>query len=342
MTSTPPVERRSRLERTLRVRPGRLPDELGILIALIVLIGVIALARPGFLLPSNLLLLVRGAAFFGIIALGMVFLMAQGDIDLSVGSQYYLTSIATALLITNGLDPWLAAGLGILLGALLGAFNGLIALAYSIPVLIVTLGTLSLYRGIGLVISGARVVVVPEDESPFYQLAGLKLFDFIPTPAVLFVGLAIILHILLQRTKFGYRVQSIGSNLDAARLAGIPIALTRMWSLILLGALCGLAGVLSIGFFGAADATVGTGFELLVVSAVIIGGTPLTGGSGTVIGAMLGVLIIVVINSGIVQLGVSSQWSSFVTGVVILVAIGLDRLIRRRREARAESSGYAA
>jgi ribose transport system permease protein len=283
---------------------------------------------------------IRAAA--GIIALGMVFLMAQGDIDLSVGSQYYLTSIATALLITNGLDPWIAAALGILLGALLGAFNGLVALAYSIPVLIVTLGTLSLYRGIGLVISGARVVVVPEDESSFYQVASAKLFDFIPTPAVLFVGLAIILHILLQRTKFGYRVQSIGSNLDAARLAGIPIAMTRLWSLVLLGALCGLAGVLSIGFFGAADATVGTGFELLVVSAVIIGGTPLTGGSGTVIGAMLGVLIIVVINSGIVQLGVSSQWSDFVTGVVILVAIGLDRLIRRRREARAESSGYAA
>ena len=118
--------------------------------------------------------------------------------------------------------------------------------------------------------------------------------------------------------------------------------MTRLWSLILSGGPLRPRGRTLHRVLRRADATVGTGFELLVVSAVIIGGTPLTGGSGTVIGAMLGVLIIVVINSGIVQLGVSSQWSSFVTGVVILVAIGLDRLIRRRREARAESSGYAA
>ena len=154
--------------------------------------------------------------------------------------------------------------------------------------------------------------------------------------AIIFVALAIVLQIVLQRTRFGFRVQAIGSNPEAARLAGIPLARTRILVLVLVGAVCGLSGVLSVGQFGAIDTNSGSEFLLAVVAAVIIGGTPLSGGSGTVIGAFFGALVIATIASGIIFFGIDATWSTFVTGAVIIVAVAVDQGVKWQRAWRAE------
>ena len=147
--------------------------------------------------------------------------------------------------------------------------------------------------------------------------------------------LAVVLHVVLQHSRFGYRVQAMGSNPDAARLAGIPVDRTRIMVLVLMGAIAGLAGVIFLGFRGAIDTNSGDGYLLPVVAAVIIGGTPLSGGRGTILGAVLGAVIIQAIQSGILFLGIDAKWSIFVTGAAILVAVGVDQLVRRQRVRRA-------
>jgi ribose transport system permease protein len=316
--------------RVLRV-VSQLPDEVGILSGLLFLTVLLGIARPGFLGLSNLLQLTRFASFFGIMALGMVFMLAHGEVDLSVGSNYYLSGVVAALAMVSGLNSWLAAGLGMLTGLTFGFLNGFMASVIGVPVLIITLGTLSAYRGIGLVLSHSSWVLVPDTTGGIFDIVRAKLFGVLPTPVLFFFALAIILQVVLQRTRFGFRVQALGSNVDAARLAGIPIDRTRVQAASLVGLMTGIAGTMAMIFFGGIDPLVGSGFELLVISSVIIGGTSLDGGAGTVIGASLGVLVTSVINSGMAQLGVEIQWSTVVTGAVIIFAVMLDRLVRQRR-----------
>jgi len=153
----------------------------------------------------------------------------------------------------------------------------------------------------------------------------------VPSAAIAFLLLAATAHVLLHRTRFGYRAQAMGSNPDAARLAGIPVDRTRIMVLVLMGLIAGLTGVVFLGFRGAIDPVTGDTYLLPVVAAVIIGGTPLSGGRGTILGAVLGALIIQVIQSGILFLGIDAKWSIFVTGAVIVIAVAIDQLVRRQR-----------
>jgi len=226
-----------------RLVPRGLPDELGVVAALVLLAVVIGILRPTFFQPYNLLTLVRSSSFFGIMALGMVFLLALGDIDLSVGSNFNFVAVMAATAMVAGITPWLAALFGIVFGALLGVVNGILAVGLRVPVIIVTLGTLSMFRGLALVVNGSKAVIPTQVTSSFFLLANGKLFGFIPVVAIVFVLLAVVLHFLLHRTRFGYRVQAIGSNPEAARLVGIPIGRTRIQVLALMGAACGVAGV---------------------------------------------------------------------------------------------------
>ena len=321
-----------------RRRAFRLPDETGVLVALIVLVAAIGAARPNFLQPLTLFQQFSGAAFIGILALGMVFVVAVRDIDLSVGWMFNFSAVVAGKAMVLGIDPWIAAGIGVLFGALLGLVNGVLAVGLRIPVIIITLGTLSAYRGLSLVLNESRAVVPPDKSSAFFAIFDVKLFNLIPSVAVAFVILAVVLHLLLHRTRFGYRVQALGSNPEAARLGGIPVARTRIAVLVLMGAIAGLAGSMFLGFREAIDPVTGGDYLLPVVAAVIIGGTPLSGGRGTIVGAVVGALIIQVITTGILFLGVDVKWSTFVTGAVIIVAVALDQLVRRQRERRTRDS----
>jgi ribose transport system permease protein len=316
------------------------PDEVGVLVALAALIAFVGSLHPNFLEPFNLLQLVSSAAFFGMLALGTVFLLALGEIDLSIGWNFNFSAVIVAKAMVAGIDPWLAAGIGILFGAGLGLVNGILAVGLGLPVIIVTLGTFSMFQGLSLVVNESQAVVPPETESSFFTFTSTKYIDdVIPVVALVFAALAVVLHLVLHRTRFGYRVQAIGSNPEAARLAGIPIVWTKIQALVLLGATCGLSGALFVGYRGAIDPQTGGTFLLTAIAAAIIGGTPLSGGSGTVIGALVGSLIIATISSGIIFFGIEATWSTFVTGAVIVIAVALDQLVRRQRLRRARGGG---
>ena len=318
-----------------RARRGRLPDETGVLVALIALVVLVGVLRPNFFLPTTLVQQLSGAAFIGMLALGMVFVVAIRDIDLSVGWMFNFSAVIAAKAMAAGLDPWLGAIVGVAFGAILGLVNGLLAVGLRIPVIIITLGTLSAFRGLSLVVNESRAVVPPDKTGSFFALFDIKVLDLVPMVAILFLVLAVLTHLLLHRTRFGYRLQAIGSNPEAARLAGIPVDRTRVQVLVLMGAIAGLAGAMFLGFREAIDPVTGGDYLLPVVAAVIIGGTPLSGGRGTIVGAVVGALIIQVITTGILFLGVDIKWSTFVTGAVIIVAVAVDQLVRRQRQRRA-------
>ncbi len=320
------------VRRSLR---NRLPDETGVLIALVVLVLAIGLLRPVFLSPKSLFALLANASFTGMLAVGMVYVVVIREIDLSIGWILNLSAIAAAVATVNGIDPFIAAAIGIATGGLLGLINGVLAVGLRMPVIIITLGTAYAYRGLSLVVTGSHAVAPTDVSSPFFGMWDGKLFNVVPSIAVAFLILAIVMHILLHKTRFGYRVQAMGSNPDAARLAGIPVSRTRIMVLVLMGLVAGLVGAVFLGFRQAVDPTIGDSYLLPVVAAVIIGGTPLSGGRGTIFGAVIGALIIQAIQSGVLFLGVDAKWSFVVTGVVIVLAVAVDQLVRRRRTRRA-------
>ena len=327
--------------RSLSAATARIPEELGVFAALVVLVAIVGIHNSAFVRPGNLFDLVASNSFFGIIALATVFLLALGEIDLSVGWNFNFSAVIAALAMVHGVDPWLAAGLGVLFGAGLGLVNGILAVGLQLPVIIVTLGTYSMFQGLSLVVNKSSAVVPPDIEGSFFRtvnhrVGSLPHIGGIPVLALVFVVLAVILQLVLHRTRFGYRVLAIGSNPEAARLAGIPLARTRVLVLTLVGAFCGLSGSLYVGSFGSVDPASGGQFLLAVVAAVIIGGTPLSGGMGTVIGALIGVLIIATISSGIVFFGIDATWSTFVTGAVIIIAVAIDQAIKWQRRRNAE------
>ena len=317
-----------------KTRRFRLPDEIGVIVALLLLILIIGVARPRFINPINLFSILGNTTFLGMLAIGMVFLLAIREIDLSVGWIFNFSAVLAALMMTAGINPWLCAGAGVAFGAGLGAFNGLLVVVLRLPAIIITLGTYSMFQGLSLVINRGRAVVPDRTTSNYFEVVSTKLWGVVPVAALVFVGLAIALHVLLHRTRFGYRVQAVGSNPDAARLAGIPTSWVRLQTMILMGAICGLSGVMYIGFRGAIDPNEGSDFVLVVVAAVIIGGTPLSGGYGTIIGAVVGMLIIQIISSGLIFFGIDATWSTFVTGAVIVLAVTLDQVIRLQRARR--------
>lgn len=318
----------------------RLPDEVGVVVALGVIVAAIAIPHPNFLDPFNVFRIIGSTAFVGMLALGMVFLLALGEIDLSVGWNFNFSAVIAAEAMTHGVNPWFGALLGVLFGAGLGLANGVMTVGLGLPAIIITLGTFSMFHGLSLIVNESQPVSPPNVEGSFFTTMSKSfLNDTVPLVALIFLALAIVLQLVLQRTRFGYRVQAIGSNPEAARLSGIPIAWTKLQALVLMGALAGLSGAMFVGFRESIDPQTGGEFIFTVIAAVIIGGTPLAGGSGTVIGALIGALIISCITSGIIFFGIDATWSIFVSGAVIIVAVAIDKLVRQHRLRRAARGG---
>jgi ribose transport system permease protein len=194
----------------------RLPEEIGVIVALLVMIVVIGVARPRFLNPINLLTILGNTTFQGMLSLGMVFLLAIREIDLSVGWMFNFSAVVAALMMVAGFNPWLAALGGVAFGAVLGLVNGVLAVGLQLPSIIVTLGTYSMFEGLSLVANQGRAVFPADQSSSFFAFASMKVFRVVAVVGILFVTLAAVLHIVLHRTRFGYRVQAVGSNPEAA------------------------------------------------------------------------------------------------------------------------------
>jgi ribose transport system permease protein len=309
-------------------------QEFGILLVLVGMVVVVGIVNPDFISFASFTNIGQRAAWYGILAIGIVFLLSMGEIDLSVGAIYaFVINIAAIMMADFGLDPWLAAAGGMAFGIGLGLINGVLANGLGVPVIIVTLGTFSAYRGLSFIASGGRFVYGLPRDDPFFQIVGSAPFG-LPLVVWVFAIAAVVFHVVYRYTRFGFATRAIGANKRAAALSGIAVDRHRLLVLGLMGFLCGLSGIMTLGFFASADPNLGTGYELLAIAAAIIGGTALSGGRGSVIGAMLGAILIALIGSAITQFGVRADYSIFVTGVLITVAVAVDSLVRRRQRRR--------
>lgn len=304
--------------------------EAGILGALIIIAILLTLATPHFMTQTNILNISRQMAIIAIVAVGMTYLIISCEFDLSVGSTFGLVGIASGLMVLDGgLNIWVAFALVLLLGAVVGFVNGALVTLVGIPSFIVTLGTMSILRGAALVLAnGWPVSDMPY--STFFDVFGGRAFDLIPMQTIWMVIVLSIGGFVLAKTKFGYHVYATGGNPRAARLAGIKICRVRIINFMISSVLAAFGGMISVAFLNTAPPTAGVGLELDIISAVVIGGTALAGGAGTILGTFLGAAIMATVRNGLVLLGVSAYYQQAVIGLVIVIAVTVDVLSTRR------------
>jgi galactofuranose transport system permease protein len=317
-----------------RANAGLLLQRQGAAVALLLLIVFGALRYDGFLTSGNMLSVLASNATVGLISLGMAFVIMTGGIDLSVGSVLALGSVVAAKASDAGIIGGVAAGVAA--GAAVGLFNGLIITRLRIQPFIVTLATLLGARGLALTLSDARSVDVSFDAG-FTNLGEGKLFGAV-YPVWILIGAFVIGAVVLKWARFGRHVLAIGGNEEATRMMGLPVDRIKLMVYVLSGALAGLAGTLLSALNYAGQPTVGVGYELSAIAAVVVGGTLLTGGMGSVVATFMGFLLLALVfnvlnfenGEGVISL--SSYWQSVIRGAFLLIVVVLQaRLIARTR-----------
>ena len=308
---------------------ARLTGEFGIGIAFILEFVFFALLSPYFFTPDNLLNVTLQASITAIIAAGMTFVILTGGIDLSVGSLVAFAGIVATSTIKAGLPPGAAVIAGILagwaVGALSGAFAGFFITRFNIAPFIVTLATMTIWRGAAFVWTDGRPVwELPEA----FAFLGTGRILAVPVPSIIMVVTFIVSHIVLTRTRFGRHVYAVGGNAEAARLAGIRTAGVLRKVYILSGSLAALSGILLASRMNSGQPNAGVAYELDVIAAVVVGGTSLAGGTGSIVGTFIGAMLIAVLRNGLNLLNVNSYVQQVIVGAVILLAVMLDRLRR--------------
>ncbi|MEP7336530.1 MAG: ABC transporter permease, partial [Acidobacteriota bacterium] len=307
-------------------------------ISLIVLCALIPLAEyfvlgqdPKFLTSGNLAAIARQTAVITIMAMGMTMVMVSGGIDLSVGSIVGLASVVGSMAMGKGSMPVVVGFLiCILIGAVSGLINGTTIAALKIPAFIVTLGGMGIYRGLALYLcDGNAVVGLPSSAG---YLAEKNVFGAIPLPLLMVIAFALIVHFTLSSTRLGRYCYAMGSNIEAARYAGIHVTRYQILYYTILGALAGLAGAIETSRTVTGQPNAGEGYELNVIAAVVIGGGSLSGGQGTVVGTIIGSLIMGVLANGGNLLQISPFIQKIVIGAVIVLAVTFDEFQRRRVE----------
>ena len=321
------------LERAAAVRPNifnRLlrRRESGIFLALVGLMAFITFFQPNFARANNLYLVSRQIALTAIIALGVFFVILTGGIDLSVGSTVGLSGFMCGLAMAAGLHPLLAVAAGLLTGAAVGAVNGVIVAFVGVTPFIVTLGMLGVARGVVLVIKHGDSV--REISKSFIEVGNGSVLGF-SVPVLILLLVAGAAHFVLKFTAFGRRVYAIGGNEEATALSGINTRKVKFFTYIICGALSAVTGMLFVARFQSAQADAGKGMELDAIAATVIGGTSLMGGEGSVVGVLIGAVIMGVIRNGLVLMEVSSYWQELIIGSIIVLAAILDIVRSRRR-----------
>jgi ribose/xylose/arabinose/galactoside ABC-type transport system permease subunit len=314
--------KRSPLRRLLAV------DELGIFVALALFFIVGALSSPYFLTVSNLTGILQNITFLGFLSIGVGLVLMAGEIDISVGSIFGLTGVAAAIVLREGYPLAAAIAGGLLVGVACGLVNGLVALVIKIPVVVMTLATLGIYRAIALALANGSPVGGLPMNAFFFDWFGQGAVAQVSYVTILFLIVALIAEIVLRWTSSGFHLLAIGSNPQAARLVGFHVKRTRVLLLGFSGFVAGLSGVCSVAYLDTASPTAGTGYELSVLAAVIIGGVKLTGGRGSILGVLLGLCVIGIFQNLIVLWGVSPNWTQGVSGLVLIAAMTLIWLTR--------------
>lgn len=285
-----------------------------------------ATMTDAFLSPINLLNILRQAAPILVVAVAMTFVIITAGIDLSVGSQVALINAVAAIVLTGGWLPWPLVVIAMLaLGAFIGLVQGWFVAYQGIPAFIVTLAGLSILRGLALYLTQGYSIPIPD--LPGFLALGRGQVSGVPVPVIVALGVVLVGAIVLSRTVYGRRVVAVGSNTEAARRAGMPARGTIASVYVLAGIASAIAGLLIAARLGSGSSNAAVGFELQVIAAVVLGGTSLFGGRGTILGTVLGALTIAVIGNGLILMHISPFFTQIVTGTIILVAIWLNTRI---------------
>ncbi|GAA0797386.1 ribose ABC transporter permease RbsC [Faecalicatena orotica] len=299
-------------------------QDLGALIALILLVVGISCVSPEFRTWNNFLSLLRQSSINGLIAFGMTCVILTDAIDLSVGSVLALSTALCAGMIVSGVPVGLAMLLALVIGILLGCVSGVLVTKGRLQPFIATLITMTVYRGLTMIFTNGKPISNLGDSFTL-KVVGKGNFYHIPIPVILLLLIFIGFYILLQKTTFGRAIYATGSNAKCAKLAGINIHRTKIIAYAISGFMAALSGLILLSRLGSAQPTLGDGYELDAIAAVALGGTSMSGGRGKIYGTLIGVLIIAVLNNGLNILGVSSYYQDVIKGLVILVAVLSDR-----------------
>lgn len=312
-----PIERESGLTQGIRLGPQAMRQ--GLLLLTTCLIGLaFGFASPDFLSLGNFLNIGLQTAVISIIAFAMTCVIVAKGIDLSVGSTVAVAGIVGALTLQAGLPPLLGLLAILLAGLCVGALNGFLITVIGVSPFIATLGTLALGRGASLSLSGASSIDVGE---PLVVWFGSSRILGVPVSVILSLLLLILFWILLNRTVFGRWVFAVGGNAEAARASTVPVRWTRFLTYVLAGLAAGVGSVITVGRLGSAQPLAGEGLEFAAITAVIVGGTKLSGGEGSIVSTFLGAILVGVITAGLSFLGVRQEITYIVTGVLILLAV---------------------
>ena len=324
---------------------GRISSHLarfGPLIFLLVLMAIFSVLNEHFLTQINIFNVLRQISITGLIALGMTFVILTAGIDLSVGSLLALAGMVSAVVAKGGtantlsLDAGAGAGYGwfaaliaaLAVGLVCGGVQGLAITRLKVPPFVVTLGGLTIFRGLTLMISNGGPI---SGITSGFRWWGTGLIGPVPTPVIIFALAAVICHIVLRYTRYGRAVYAVGGNMEAARLSGLPVDRVLISVYVIVGFFCGLAGFVLTARLNSAEAVAGIGYELTAISAVVIGGTSLFGGVGSVSGTVIGAALIGVLVNGLVLNNVSSYTQQVIIGLILISAVAFDRFLKQRK-----------
>jgi ribose transport system permease protein len=282
--------------------------------------------EPDFASSDNLLNVARNLSFVGIVVLGQALVMITGGIDLSAGSVWGLTAVASAAFMHMGLGVIPACILSLLIAAAIGLFNGFCVTKLKMPSFVPTLATMSIARALALVITrGHSIDSFRPEGDPFYLLGGGDTFG-LPNPFLIFVALSVLFGIVLNRSVYGRQLYAIGGNERAALLTGLQVDRLKLSVYVISAVMAGIAGIIEVSYLSSAISNQGLGKELSVIAAAVIGGTALTGGEGSILGVFVGAVILEVLRNGLVLLGTDAYWQGVFVGSVIVFAVFIDQL----------------
>ena len=294
--------------------------------ALIGIMIVITIIAPKFVTPGNLYRVARQISFVAIAALGVFTVILTAGIDLSVGSLIGLSGITCGLAMAAGAGPFLSIVVGMATGFAVGMINGVLVSYVGITPFIVTLGMLSMARGsIWIITKGWPI----EDIDERFLIIGQGDIFGIPVPVIIMAVVAVTMHIFLTYSVFGRRIYAIGGNEEATRLSGIPVKIIKCIAYGISGLMASITGIILVARFSSSQTSAGDGWELDAIAAAVIGGTSLMGGSGSVLGVIIGAAIMGVIRNGLVLMKVSAYWQTAIMGLIIVIAAVIDRIKNR-------------
>jgi ribose transport system permease protein len=322
MSVNPPASAKNESGVRRLMQVPSLQEGLGLFGMLLLVILVFSLLSPYFFSLQNALNVLLASSTIGLIAMATTMLMIGGGLDLSVGSTVALVGVVISHS-QDTLGIWGAVAAGLLVGIIVGASNGLLVTRAGINPLITTLGMLGMARGLAFVISGGLTAPVLD---PIFGNLGQGSVGIVPIPVIAMVLVTVVCYIVMRSTTYGRAMYAIGGNAEASFLAGLPVKRYQMVAYILSGLSAAVAAVFLTAQLSAGAPQAATGLELSVVSAVVLGGTSLAGGKGTILGTVIGVLILGTLNNGMGLLSLSSYYQQVVQGLALLLAVGLDQL----------------